>query len=77
MRWGCPGCSAPYTVTRDTVLQTYHIPFMSVLLAGHGLMLMHLVEVGSLLYLIAQVRKFCFGVTLNNLTALIRQKAAN
>ena len=38
-------------------LQTYHILSISVVLAEHGFMLIHQMEVGSLLYLIAQVRK--------------------
>ena len=38
-------------------LQTYRIPSMSVVLAEHGFMLIHHMEVGSLLYQIAQVSK--------------------
>ena len=38
-------------------LQTYHIHFISVVLAEHGFMLIHQMKGGSLLYLIAQVRK--------------------
>ena len=38
-------------------LQTYHILSISAVLAEHGLMLIQQMEEGSLLYLIAQVRK--------------------
>ena len=46
-----------HIVIRDMALQSYHIPSISVVLAEHGFMLIHQMEVGSLLYLVAQVSK--------------------